>query len=163
MCVYVYAQLGVCMSEWVGVHMLQYVCLCVHTGDLMMGMNGNRASLDPCPNHVICIQNLQELHRNHFDSRITSPQWRSLASGDLEWYSTALVHSWSANMEGGAESSQQADRFKQDWVAKLHGSAPADGSRKRLARCPGALPPNPAYTLYARFPRTKSCVAGRLA
>ena len=35
MCVYVYAQLGVCMSEWVGVHMLQYVCLCVHTGDLI--------------------------------------------------------------------------------------------------------------------------------
>ena len=47
MCVYVYAQLGVCMSEWVGVHMLQYVCLCVHTGDLIKGMNGNRASLDP--------------------------------------------------------------------------------------------------------------------
>ena len=33
MCVYVYAQLGVCMSEWVGVQRLLYVCLCVHTGD----------------------------------------------------------------------------------------------------------------------------------
>ena len=32
MCVYVYAQLGVCMSERVGVYMLLCVCLCLHTG-----------------------------------------------------------------------------------------------------------------------------------
>ena len=60
MCVYVYALLGVCMSEWVGVHMLLCVCLCLHTCDLMMGMNGYRASLD----HVQTTYYAYKIYRN---------------------------------------------------------------------------------------------------